>query len=116
VSHRLARAGGNPGIFTSGAIKTLYRLSKGTPRLINVIADRAMLGAYVENGYQVTASLVRGAAREVFGGSKISALRRYVGVAAVIVVATLALMAWAWLTREPDELPRPAKIEARLRR
>ena len=44
VRHRLSRAGGSPDIFTDGAVRALYRLSKGTPRLINVIADRSHAG------------------------------------------------------------------------
>lgn len=69
VSHRLVKAGGNPNIFTKGAVATLYRISAGTPRLINIIADRAMLGAYVAGEYRVTGKIVKHAAKEVMGNS-----------------------------------------------
>ncbi len=48
IAHRLSLAGGNPHLFTRGAAREAFRLSRGIPRLINVIADRALLGTYVE--------------------------------------------------------------------
>ena len=65
VNHRLTRAGGSPLLFSDSAIGALYRVSKGTPRLINIIADRALLGAYVEGNSQVNARSVYRAADEV---------------------------------------------------
>jgi len=102
VGHRLTRAGGNPAIFTSGAIRALYRLSKGTPRLINVIADRAMLGAYVEGKYQVTAKLVRTGAREVLGVKRIFSTA-YLAAATTAVLVAGALMLWAYTTKPAPE-------------
>src|SRR5690606_23386958 len=49
------------------AIGELYRRSKGIPRLINVVADRALLAAYTRDRTRVDAALVRRAAAEVFG-------------------------------------------------
>jgi general secretion pathway protein A len=43
-------------------------LSRGIPRLINVLCDRALLGAYVEEKEQVDLKIVNQAAREVLGG------------------------------------------------
>ncbi|MFP6815949.1 MAG: AAA family ATPase [Pseudomonadales bacterium] len=67
VAHRLARAGGNPRVFTRYALARLYRISKGIPRVINIVADRSMLGAYVEGRTQVTGRIVNRAANEVLG-------------------------------------------------
>ncbi|MCZ6711470.1 MAG: AAA family ATPase [Gammaproteobacteria bacterium] len=67
VVHRLTRAGGNPRVFTRYALARLYRISKGIPRVINIVADRAMLGAYVEGRSQVTGRIVNRAANEVLG-------------------------------------------------
>ncbi|MCU0894034.1 MAG: hypothetical protein MUD06_06865, partial [Rhodospirillales bacterium] len=55
-------------LFRKGALSLLYRLSGGVPRLINVICDRALLGAYVEGESTVTRRTVQKAAEEVFGG------------------------------------------------
>lgn len=70
VSHRLAVAGQNIQLFPENSIKRLYKLSNGIPRLINIICDRALLGAYVENQYSVSPRILKKAATEVFGELK----------------------------------------------
>jgi general secretion pathway protein A len=67
VRHRLKVAGTTNGIFSTNSCRELYRLSGGVPRIINVIADRAMLGAYTQNEHEVDAGLIRRAAGEVYG-------------------------------------------------
>jgi len=67
IEHRLAVAGCHDPIFTSAAMKKLFRLSQGIPRLINLICDRAMLGAYAQNTHRITPRLLSQAAREVMG-------------------------------------------------
>jgi general secretion pathway protein A len=67
VRHRLRVAGATTDIFTPGALNAVFRLSQGVPRVINVICDRALLGAYSLDRHHVTAPLVRNAAAEVFG-------------------------------------------------
>ena len=67
VNHRLRVAGAQSDIFSSSAINALYAHSRGIPRLINVIADRALLAAYTQDRRKVDARLVRAAAGEVFG-------------------------------------------------
>ena len=111
VAHRLARTGGNPSIFSSAALNTLYRLSKGTPRLINVIADRAMLGAYVEGTYQITPQLIKNGAKEVLGPSPRSNRRYYISATALVLMIAVA-MTWAYLSRAPQtQVPSIAKSE-----
>ena len=70
IDHRLAVAGQNISIFSEKSLNLLYKLSNGIPRLINVIADRALLGAYVENQYTVSPQILKKAAKEVFGELK----------------------------------------------
>jgi len=67
VRHRLRVAGATTDIFTAPALSETYRLSGGVPRVINVISDRALLGAYTQDRHRVGSSLVRHAAAEVFG-------------------------------------------------
>ncbi len=66
IEHRLKVAGAIGPIFSSTAKRELYRLSGGVPRMINVIADRALLGAYTVEEREVTPELVRAAVAEVF--------------------------------------------------
>src|SRR6516225_5275662 len=67
VRHRLGVAGATTDIFAPQALNAVFSLSQGVPRVINVICDRALLGAYSLDRHRVTASLVRSAAAEVFG-------------------------------------------------
>src|SRR5215470_5424763 len=67
VRHRLRVAGATTDILAPTALSEVYRLSQGVPRVINVICDRALLGAYSQDRHRVPATLVRSAAAEVFG-------------------------------------------------
>ena len=66
VVHRLQVAGGRPNLFSAAALKDVYRITRGTPRLINVVCDRALLGAYGQGQLQVSRAILRQAAKEVF--------------------------------------------------
>ena len=59
VRHRLRVAGATREIFTSGALREVQRLSGGVPRLINIICDRALLGAFTEDRHLVRGNVVR---------------------------------------------------------
>jgi len=67
VRHRLRVAGATTDIFSAHALARVFRRSQGVPRVINVICDRALLGAYSLDRHRVTGALVRSAATEVFG-------------------------------------------------
>ncbi len=54
IHHRLAVAGSREEIFTQAACKSIYKLSGGLPRLINILCDRALLAAYSEDRLRVT--------------------------------------------------------------
>ena len=53
VRHRMRVAGATADIFTRGALREIYRVSRGIPRVINIICDRALLGAYTQDLHQV---------------------------------------------------------------
>ena len=69
IHHRLAVAGGNGGKctvrFDSGAVHEVYRFSRGTPRLINAIGDKALLAGYVYRRASIDRRLVKIAAAEL---------------------------------------------------
>jgi len=67
VEHRLAVAGGRKRLFSEAALKRVAKLSRGIPRLINILCDRALLGTYVEEKEQVDLKTVNQAAREALG-------------------------------------------------
>ncbi len=71
VTHRLGIAGYNgPAPFRQAALKTIHRITRGIPRRINVLCDRALLGAYASNTREIDARIVQKAATEIFGESQ----------------------------------------------
>jgi general secretion pathway protein A len=67
LRHRLAVAGVERPLFTLQAVNRLYRLTGGVPRLINLLCDRALLGAYTKGLNVVSPALLMEAYNEVFG-------------------------------------------------
>jgi general secretion pathway protein A len=66
LSHRLQVAGLERGeLFSSGAVRSIYRASRGIPRVINALADRALLAAYSRGKRQVNGRTVRRVSREL---------------------------------------------------
>jgi len=113
VAHRLHVAGLRRPIFRRGALRALHRLSRGIPRLINTIADRALLGAYASSRLLIDASIVRRAGAEVLGPRPRS--RRWVpalAAAALVAVigagAVLAMWRTAWFPGRSVAVTRPA--------
>ena len=65
LAHRLAIAGySGEGVFAPGAVKRIYRGSRGVPRLVNILANKAMMLAYGEGSRRVTAQHARAAAAD----------------------------------------------------
>jgi general secretion pathway protein A len=68
IHHRLALAGGQgrPS-FTTPAVWRVYNYSKGIPRLVNAVCDKALLAGYVERSNTVSFRMVGRAIRELEG-------------------------------------------------
>lgn len=67
VQHRLGISGTQRQLFPAALMGSLYRLSGGIPRIINVLCDRALLGTYAQSKERVDRATLKQAAREVFG-------------------------------------------------
>jgi general secretion pathway protein A len=94
IVHRLGVAGRTRMLFSPWALREVHRLSRGVPRLINVICDRALLGAYATSRSWVDVHTVRRAAREVrgvrVGGRRlpwVAALGALTGLAALLMTS-----------------------------
>ena len=87
IEHRLKVAGALGEVFDASAKRTVFRLSQGVPRLINVICDRALLGAYSQGSRLVSRRLVRRAAAEISGESQLKVGWRWTGPAVAIAAA-----------------------------
>lgn len=105
LHYRLGVAGVKVDLFTPAAVRVLYRKSAGVPRLINLISDRALLGAYAEGVHLIEPRHIRLAAREMgLGegtkntGKGIPPVLRYLTM--VTAAAALAVLGLAFLENE----------------
>ena len=70
IQHRISVAGGDPRTLRipDNVVAIIYKYSGGVPRLINIICDRALLGAYAENKAFIDSGIVKKAIGEVVAG------------------------------------------------
>jgi len=100
IMHRLAVAGNAPvPPFSSRQMKKIYRLTSGVPRRINLLCDRALLGAYAEGKHQADDRIIAKAAREVLGTKPSLGFGvrhwRYTAAAALALTVVGGTAAWA---------------------
>ena len=116
IEHRLAVAGATASSpFPRRLTGLVHKLAKGVPRRINLLCDRALLGAYVENQPQVTPAILRRAADEVFagparagGGARRAWPQWGAGLAAgTLAGVALSAAAWQWLPRDTKTVSGP---------
>jgi general secretion pathway protein A len=98
IQHRMRIAGSITPVFTPEAVNQIYRATKGIPRQINIVCDRALLGAYAKGLHQVTPDIVDIAVAEtvgsaVFEPSPESFIRRIRGIPLVWVEISVAVLA-----------------------
>lgn len=95
ISHRLQVAGGGGWIsFAPGALKRIYAYAKGSPRLLNIACDRALLIGYTEDSGTITAAIAATAIDELRGprqrrGMSIKSLAIILLVLGGVVTASL---------------------------
>lgn len=101
VRHRLHVAGCERIPFTRLALRALHKRSEGVPRLINVIADRALVAGYARNLDSINERVIDEAADETLHGGARRRRRLGVGAAAALFCVALLLSAW-WWPRSPE--------------
>jgi general secretion pathway protein A len=115
VQHRMLIAGARRNPFRRSAMRALYQRSNGVPRLINIIADRALVGAFASERVDISAALVHAAANEVQLGEPGTRRRRWPWVAggmAAALAVSLLVFAWPWVSSEPPPQPRADIVSA----
>ncbi|HEX2965743.1 MAG TPA: AAA family ATPase [Syntrophorhabdaceae bacterium] len=111
VKHRLAVAGFERSqLFSKKQLAELHRLTGGIPRLINIICDRALIGAFVQNKSAVDSKTLLTAAREVSGKKTQLATRKDVLLLSgiillMIILAALALTFYGFQKGTPSRAP-----------
>ena len=91
ILHRISIAGGERALFTDGAIQRVYKLTNGVPRLINLLCDRALLGAYTQLQDRVTPEVVKQANKETFD-LHLKSTKVHWLVAAALLVVSIAII------------------------
>ncbi|NND45508.1 MAG: AAA family ATPase [Xanthomonadales bacterium] len=104
VRHRMQVAGARHNPFRRAAMRALFQRSSGIPRLINIIADRALVAAYAREREDIDARMVHAAADEVQLGEPGARRAWWPWAAAATAGILLALIAWQAL-RGPAEVP-----------
>ncbi len=95
VRHRLHVAGSERVPFTRLALRALHRRSSGVPRVINVIADRALVAGYARSLDSVSERLVEEAADEaLLGGRRRRRTWHYTLAATAAAVAVVFALSW----------------------
>lgn len=111
ITHRIQVAGGsNKVLFTPPAIEKIYRLSRGIPRLINSVCDKALLAGFVKEVRVITDAMIADVEVEVSGQLRDparppSALREVVrvgrsveGVVLLVLFVLITGLVWWFLT------------------
>jgi len=116
IEHRLKVAGALGEVFDAGAKREVFRLTQGVPRLVNVICDRALLGAYSQGSRRVNRALVRRAASEVTGEPDLQTGSRWAmpvfAVTAALVIAVGTWSIWQDRVSLPATTATPAAVAA----
>jgi general secretion pathway protein A len=105
IKHRLQICGSSQTVFNKRAVDKIQQLSGGIPRLINVLSDRSMLGAYVEGKTQVDVKVVKKAASEVLAvdsDENIHRSRLPLLLGALSLLLVIVVAAWYQPWKRPD--------------
>jgi general secretion pathway protein A len=101
IYHRLEVAGSKHELFPPAVINRIFRISEGIPRVINLICDRALLGAYAENKTQVSISIITKSAEEVLGKPE-EPIKNRTPLNTILAVAFVSLVASVWFFERDD--------------
>jgi MSHA biogenesis protein MshM len=100
VAHRL-RVAGRDGerLFSGAAIARLYRASGGVPRLVNILAHKALMLCYGEGKQEVAGAHVQAAARDTLAAGQAGGRRAWPWLTALVAAAACLAggMAWAFI-------------------
>jgi general secretion pathway protein A len=113
IRHRLTVCDGNPDLFKDSAIRKIFKFSSGIPRVINILCDRALLGAYSTNARLITAKIINNAAKESLietdrGAPRVSTLITLIVVSCI--VAAIYIVRFHPQALIKNKQPQPASV------
>jgi len=108
MRHRYRVGGGQRFPFGAAALRRVHAHSGGVPRLINVIAERALLAGYAHDAATIDARTVDRAAREALAPRRSRWSRPDLALAAAGVLALVLLAIWGRPSAPPAAQARAA--------
>ena len=103
ITHRLKIGGADAKqLFSDRAVKRIHQLTGGVPRLINSLCDRSLIGAYTDSQERVDESLVKKAAKEIFGFDHASKTIEVPVKSLVAGVLTMLAIVFVWVGTTSD--------------
>jgi len=111
VRHRLVVAGGTGSEIDEAAVNRVYRLSGGVPRVVNLLCDRALLGAFGRGQFRADTALVDAAAAEVLPPEHRRAWifpARWMETAGLFVLGLLLILPLRYCLYQPAATASPA--------
>ena len=114
VNHRLHRAGANRPIFDRACMGSLYKLTGGVPRLINLVCQHSLLAAYSMEARSVTPKLVKQAAVEILGPENTGRRwnKKWLYAVALGLIILLATLIYALQPSAPEPLVTDSSAQA----
>ena len=92
IQHRINVASGKPGIqFADAAYRSIYNYSRGIPRLINIVCDRALLTAFGLDQKEITQKIVSASIKELTDRNNINKNSFKKGKKAILFFSILSL-------------------------
>lgn len=109
IRHRLQVAGGGAWIrFTAAAVKRIYAFAKGSPRLLNIACDRALLIGYTEDTGEISAQIAAKAVKELQSHGERRRLSPQALAIASALLLTIAVLFGLFRLGTRASLPPPA--------
>jgi general secretion pathway protein A len=112
IYQRLHTAGDQGNVtFSRSAFKEIYKFSKGTPRLINLLCDRSLLGGFVDQTNHIDGRIVKKAKKSLLGEESASTPSRalvllsFITPLRIFLVITLFLVASMTLSSQTQFHP-----------
>lgn len=110
LKHRLEISGAQRQLFPASLMKRIHDLSGGVPRLINVLCDRALLGAYVQGKDRVDGATLAQSAREVIHRPARHNRNLLLSASFGLLLLGAALAAWYLPQQRNSETPAAGKM------
>ncbi len=102
IQYRIGIAAQRTGIkFDRSAYYQIFKYSKGIPRLINIVCDRALLTAFVLNQHKITGSILKASIRELAGSRRMRNYGFADGRKGLVLISLLTILVFAAIYHQP---------------